>query len=983
MESTHAKESCDYCPENEVSGGCEMCRSCSDDVECPCLAEERPCSPGVQCVNLPDNKYKCLSCPAGFEDSEGGCVDIDECERFSPCFAELNVTCTNTVPGFKCDSCPTGYTGNAPQGIGEPDDKQHCTDIDECATDNGNCDINSECINQPGYHYCGYCFGQYVGNGTIPCKSGDYCESGQNTCDTNAKCTVTGPAGFVCECNILYAGNGTACGIDTDGDGYPDNSQNCQGPTCIADNCAYYPNTDQEDLDNDGLGDECDSDIDEDLSINEKDWCPYDPDIASDKGNKADTDNDGWLNDCDNCPTKKNVDQYDKNSNDVGDKCDTCDNGSSDPDCFVDVLPACTDNTGKDSDGDGVDDKCDNCMYESNSAQRDTDGDGIGDSCDDDIDGDFHPNTQDNCVYRANPGQENKDKDFKGDICDDSKSWPHYMVNDADADGDGVADVEDICPFDKEVSEFNFATSQLMDLSTFREPGDIRWRVRSKGHDVDLEALMYEESAAKLTSPVALLGETRFEELQFDGTFYVKDNERYPTIDTGTIGIIFGYQELHKKQDQSQKIVRFYLATWRHDYHTFNNCAEGKWDNCYYGATTGLQIKSVTIHSTAGAANRKEILWWSASKTETNNKITTNLIYQDPKHVTWDFNQAYRWRLHHHPSTGRIHLSIHTVQQVDSVDTVTSVVDTGDLYDKRIRGGRIGLYSFGQWNVTFANTAARCLTPQNYAANLNGNSHVIKLGELSGLGISRSFQISAWFKIAQPPENGTSYPIICKNKQTNLQTLCVSITSELKLVGEYAEFTVESEEEVTLDTWLYFVIRYDMQYKNIRLYHNMGETKQYVESEEFVNVGPVSEELVVGSDGDQYFKGQIDEIRIIHRLLHEEDYLYTLLFKPSLAREDKMRLIGAHLNFDRDEIVDVLENIQVSVLNTDSTLLPPVVKSAVMGQMYRYDEGNRGGLERSLYLTSDRKKREISKRRKKTAEHECNDTCRTGSHDEL
>ena len=42
-----------------------------------------------------------------------------------------------------------------------------------------------------------------------------------------------------------------------------------------------------------------------------------------------------------------------------------------------------------------------------------------------------------------------------------------------------------------------------------RDPADIRWRVRSEGRDVDLEALMYEDSAAKLTSPIALLGETR------------------------------------------------------------------------------------------------------------------------------------------------------------------------------------------------------------------------------------------------------------------------------------------------------------------------------------------------------------------------------------------------------------------------------------------------------------------------------------------
>lgn len=44
---------------------------------------------------------------------------------------------------------------------------------------------------------CGYCFGQFVGNGTIPCKSGDYCSSGRHTCDDNAKCTVTGKSSLL------------------------------------------------------------------------------------------------------------------------------------------------------------------------------------------------------------------------------------------------------------------------------------------------------------------------------------------------------------------------------------------------------------------------------------------------------------------------------------------------------------------------------------------------------------------------------------------------------------------------------------------------------------------------------------------------------------------------------------------------------------------------------------------------------------------
>ena len=40
-----------------------------------------------------------------------------------------------------------------------------------------------------------------------------------------------------------------------------------------------------------------------------------------------------------------------------------------------------------------------------------------------------------------------------------------FQLNDADADGDGVADVDDICPFDKKISSFGFKTSQLIDLA--------------------------------------------------------------------------------------------------------------------------------------------------------------------------------------------------------------------------------------------------------------------------------------------------------------------------------------------------------------------------------------------------------------------------------------------------------------------------------------------------------------------------------------
>ena len=38
------------------------------------------------------------------------CVDVDECDVANPCFDERS--CMNTVPGFRCGPCPSGYTGS-------------------------------------------------------------------------------------------------------------------------------------------------------------------------------------------------------------------------------------------------------------------------------------------------------------------------------------------------------------------------------------------------------------------------------------------------------------------------------------------------------------------------------------------------------------------------------------------------------------------------------------------------------------------------------------------------------------------------------------------------------------------------------------------------------------------------------------------------------------------------------------------------------
>ena len=176
-------------------------------------------------------------------------------------------------------------------------------------------------------------------------------------------------------------------GILTDGDVSGSSTDNpCNGPMewyLCDDNCTDVFNPDQSDFDNDGLGDRCDWDANNDGLADAWHPCwpqPYrdvdqdgepsctDPD---DDGDDVNEDGDGsgqsWDNPCpsgvttncdDNCPGVPNPDQFDGNDNGQGDACDP------------------------DRDGDGFYSDTDNCQFVPNPDQADADMDGIGDACD-------------------------------------------------------------------------------------------------------------------------------------------------------------------------------------------------------------------------------------------------------------------------------------------------------------------------------------------------------------------------------------------------------------------------------------------------------------------------------------------------------------------------------------------------------------------------------------------------------------------------
>jgi hypothetical protein len=153
------------------------------------------CSGHGNCSRYSDHAE--CQCHPGYRQVAG---DPLSCE-FYPCYdnggCDWQVSCTETEAGtVSCGPCPEGFSGSG---------ETTCTDIDECATDNGGCDPLRACINLQGGRFCDACPAGYVAVGD-DCVETHTCDP--SPCQRGAACVASLDDYF---CNCAYGNMGKNC----------------------------------------------------------------------------------------------------------------------------------------------------------------------------------------------------------------------------------------------------------------------------------------------------------------------------------------------------------------------------------------------------------------------------------------------------------------------------------------------------------------------------------------------------------------------------------------------------------------------------------------------------------------------------------------------------------------------------------------------------------------------------------------------------
>jgi thrombospondin 2/3/4/5 len=241
-----------------------------------------------------------------------------------------------------------------------------------------------------------------------------------------------------------------------------------------------------------------------------------------------------------------------------------------------------------------------------------------------------------------------------GDVCE------------TDNDGDNILNNLDPCPFNNKIISTDFRKFQRIRLDPVGDnQKDPRWLLYNKGAEM-VQTLN--------SDPGMAIGFDAFNGVDFEGTLFV-DTE----LDDDYIGFIFSFQ--------SNK--RFYAVTWKRNPQKY-------WDTEPFEAyaDSGIQIKLVNSKTGPGEYLRNS-LWHTGNTTD---QVT--LLWKDPKNVGWKERTAYRWHLIHRPKIGLINMKIFNGKRL--------VVDSGNIFDSTLKGGRLGMYVFSQEMIIWSNMVYRC-----------------------------------------------------------------------------------------------------------------------------------------------------------------------------------------------------------------------------------------------------------------------------------
>lgn len=86
-------------------------------------------------------------------------------------------------------------------------------------------------------------------------------------------------------------------------------------------------------------------------------------------------------------------------------------------------------------------------------------------------------------------------------------------------------------------------------------------------------------------------------------------------------------------------------------------------------------------------------------------------------------------------------------------------MNSGDIYDSSITGGRLGVFVFEQPKVQWSYLVAKCMDNQNEALYLDGVDDYVEISNITALGLEERFRVFSLLA-SVAPNRWVIYPTV-------------------------------------------------------------------------------------------------------------------------------------------------------------------------------------------------------------------------------